>query len=349
LIELTYSQKSKKQLRFQNYLFTMKQSLFLTFPEVLMMYRFSSFVLALLLLVASGQAFAAGTCTSGDDGALDGTADDAPWTAEATDGTGCSMTTGNIAAPDSSNVLSIGHDIAAPTAATISVSSVAFTAGSLALTGKTLNVGTTLNAADGTVTIGTDGTLNVTGNVTVGAGGAIDMTGGVLSIGADLDNTAGTLTTGTGTLKLTDAPHAITVAAGKTFSVVDASLLTGATGAGKTITFVGGFDNIISDLILATATATAVEIKFVVPVNQTLTITPSVNTMTCTAAVAGGTAPVAPPTVAGTTTLTLTASTSASTTSTFTCTTGVTTTNAVAAPIFSTKEKAAVFTEEVKH
>ncbi len=119
--------------------------------------------------------------------------------------------------------------LGAPSAAVISVSGLSFTAGSLTLTGKTLNVGSGLSAGLGTVTIGTGGVLNVTGGVTVGTGGTIDMTGGILQIGAALNNTAGTLTTGSGTLKLTNAAHIITVAAGKTFAVVDASLLTGAT------------------------------------------------------------------------------------------------------------------------
>ena len=313
-----------------------------------MMSRFSSFVLALLLLVASGQVMAAGTCTSGGAGDLDGTEDGVPWAAEATNGTGCSMTTGTIAAPDSTNVLSIGHVIAVPTAATISVSSVAFTAGSLTLTGKTLNVGTTLNAAGGTVTIGTSGTLNVTGNVTVGTDGTIDMTGGILSIGVALNNTAGTLTTGTGTLKLTNADHAITVAAGKTFAVVDASLLTGATGSGKLITFAGAFDNTISSLTLPAAAG--IEIKFVVPEVKKLTISATTGgtVLNCTAAVTGGTTPIAP-TVTGTSAAPiLTASTTASTTSTFTCATAITVVNNISAPIFSTKEKAAVFGQEVK-
>jgi len=312
-----------------------------------MMSRFSSFVLALLLLVVSGQVMAAGDCTSNGAGALDGTVDDTPWAAETVDGTGCSMTTGTIAAPDSTNVLSIGHVIAAPTAATISVSSVAFTAGSLTLTGKTLNVGTTLNAAGGTVTIGTSGTLNVTGNVTVGTDGTIDMTGGILSIGVALNNTAGTLTTGTGTLKLTNADHAITVAAGKTFAVVDASLLTGATGSGKLITFAGAFDNTISSLTLPAAAG--IEIKFVVPEVKKLTISATTGgtVLNCTATVTG-TGSVAP-TVTGTTAAPiLTASTTTGTTSTFTCATATATTT-ISAPIFSTKEKAAVFTEEVKH
>ncbi len=312
-----------------------------------MMSRFSSFVLALLLLVVSGQVMAAGDCTSGGAGDLDGTEDGVPWAAEATNGTGCSMTTGTIAAPDSTNVLSIGHVIAVPTAATISVSSVAFTAGSLTLTGKTLNVGTTLNAAGGTVTIGTSGTLNVTGNVTVGTDGTIDMTGGILSIGVALNNTAGTLTTGTGTLKLTNADHAITVAAGKIFAVVDASLLTGATGSGKIITFAGAFDNTISSLTLPAAAG--IEIKFVVPEVKKLTISATTGgtVLNCTATVTG-TGSVAP-TVTGTSAAPiLTASTTASTTSTFTCATAITVVNNISAPIFSTKEKAAVFGQEVK-
>jgi len=313
-----------------------------------MMSRFSSFVLALLLLVASGQVMAVGTCTSGGAGDLDGTEDGVPWAAETVDGTGCSMTTGTIAAPDSTNVLVIGHAITAPTATTaISVSGISFTAGSLTLTAKTLNVGTTLNAAGGTVTIGTSGTLNVTGNVTVGTDGTIDMTGGILSIGVALNNTAGTLTTGTGTLKLTNADHAITVAAGKIFAVVDASLLTGATGSGKLITFAGAFDNTISSLTLPAAAG--IEIKFVVPEVKKLTISATTGgtVLNCTATVTG-TGSVAP-TVTGTTAAPiLTASTTTGTTSTFTCATATATTT-ISAPIFSTKEKAAVFTEEVKH
>jgi len=118
-----------------------------------MMSRFSSFVLALLLLVASGQAFAAGPCFSTGNGALDGTTDDTPWGARPADDSGCSMMSGNIGAPDNTNALVINHDIGAPSAAVISVSGLSFTAGSLTLTGKTLNVGSGLSAGLGTVTI----------------------------------------------------------------------------------------------------------------------------------------------------------------------------------------------------
>ena len=121
----------------------------------------------------------------------------------------------------------------------------------------------------------------------------------------------------------------------KALPVVDASLLSGITGAGKTITFVGATGVTIGSLTLAAATATAVEIKFVVPATKVLTISAITgNTMTCTGTTVGGTA-AAP---------TLTAGAGATT---FTCTTGGVT-GGVSAPIFSTKEKAAVFSEEVK-
>jgi len=118
----------------------------------------------------------------------------------------------------------------------------------------------------------------------------------------------------------------------KALPVVDASLLSGATGAGKTITFVGATGVTIGSLTLPAA---ATEIKFVVPASQVLTISAITgNTMTCTGTTVGGTA-AAP---------TLTAGAGATT---FTCTTGGVT-GGVSAPIFSTKEKAAVFSEEVK-
>jgi len=112
---------------------------------------------------------------------------------------------------------------------------------------------------------------------------------------------------------LTDANHTISLAAGKTFAAMNASLLTGGTGAGKTIIFSGTVSNIINSLALPAPAAAAKEIKFVVPAAQTLTINAITgNTMTCTGGTVTGTAAAPVLNAAGTSN------------TTFVCTTGAT-------------------------
>ena len=287
-------------------------------------------LLYLVLLATSGQVFAAGTCTSGGAGLLDGTADDTPWAVATAAGTGCSNTTGAILAPDDTNVLSIGHAITAPTAATISVSSVAFTTGgSLTLTGKTLNVGTTLNTTNGTVTIGAGGTLSVTGAIT--NGGSLSANGGSLILGGNFNN-SGTLSQGDATVKILGS-STITVAATTALNVLDLSALP----SGSTITFAGAFNNSITTLTLPTANAAggaAKTVVFKVPSTQTLQIPAATTGCVATGYTFTG----------GLMTGTATA------TDNVTCTVPpATVTPSVSAPIFSTKEKPAVFSEEVKN
>ena len=271
-----------------------------------------------LALLASGQAMAV-TITSANNG---------DWNLGAT-------WTGSTVPPGSADA-SIGHIISTPPGTgPFTINSVLFTAsGMLNITsGNTLTVTTTLDAANGSVSLNSGGTLTVNGNVTVGTGGTINTTNGTLNIGGALDNTVGTFTP-VGTLGLTDADHTITLAAGKTFGAMNASSLTGGTGAGKTITFIGAFDNIIASLALP-ATA-AKEIKFVVPASQKLTISAMTgNTMTCTGGTVTGTA-AAPVLNAGTGN------------TTFTCTTGAGGGGGtVSAPIFDLKP-AQVFATEVE-
>ena len=288
-------------------------------------------LLSFALLATSGQVFAAGTCTSGGAGLLDGTADDTPWAVATAAGTGCSNTTGAILAPDDTNVLSIGHAITAPTAATISVSSVAFTTGgSLTLTGKTLNVGTTLNTTNGTVTIGAGGTLSVTGTIT--NAGTLSANGGTLILGGNLNNTGGTFTPGTGTVKVLGS-STITLTSDEILNVLDLSALP----SGSTITFVGASNHTITTLTLPTANAAggaAKTVIFKVPSTQTLQIPAATTGCVATGYTFTG----------GLMTGTATA------TDNVTCTVPpATVTPSVSAPIFSTKEKPAVFSEEVKN
>jgi len=287
-------------------------------------------LLSFALLATSGQVFAAGTCTSGGAGLLDGTADDTPWAVATAAGTGCSNTTGAILAPDDTNVLSIGHAITAPTAATISVSSVAFTAaGSLTLTGRTLNVGTTLNTTNGTVTIGAGGTLSVTGAIT--NGGSLSANGGTLILGGNFNN-SGTLSQGDATVKILGS-STITLTSDEILNVLDLSALP----SGSTITFVGASNHTITTLTLPTANAAggaAKTVIFKVPSTQTLQIPAATTGCVATGYTFTG----------GLMTGTATA------TDNVTCTVPpATVTPSVSAPIFSTKEKPAVFSEEVKN
>jgi hypothetical protein len=290
--------------------------------------------------------------------------------------------------PGAGSRVSIGFAITAPVSVgPFTIASLVFTAGTLTFTGKTLNVsgtaavaapgpviaavagnvtttngvitigtGGVLNVAGtvtgtGAITTGTNGTLNVTGDITTGAGagGAVTATSGTIGIGANLDDTQNQLPTANmadSLLKLTDTNHTITVAtAAKTFPVVDVSAFTGPTTtpavASKVVTFLGAFNNVISTLVLPTAGLTAKEVKFAVPAGQTLTISAmSVSTMTCVGAAAADT-------VTGTAAAPVLNATGAAA-GNFTCTIAASTT-ATSAPIFSTKEKAKVFVEEVNN
>jgi hypothetical protein len=215
LIHLTYSQKSKKQLRFQNHLFTMKQSLFLTLPEVLMMSRFSSFVLAFLLLVASGQASAA-TLVSASATITDFTTLTNWSTATTCGGTVANPST--IAAGTDTFTICAGH--------TLTLAAPAVDVKGLTVAG-TLNIGAqTLTATGAVDTTGS-------GTITIGAGGQL--------VGTAL-TTAGTgNVTGTGTAKLT-LSGALTVGAGTTVAVGTGGVFTSVTAPtmAGTITIAAG-------------------------------------------------------------------------------------------------------------
>ena len=331
-----------------------------------MMSRFSSFVLALLLLVASGQVMAAAPWFSVAAGG--------PWdTASTWDATSCSVATAVTgvvpAATEVVNIcagtVAVGADTNVVGALKVETASAilaigAFTASATAI--STLNDGTITIAAGGDL-VGTNLTTAGTGNVTGTTTGKITLSGaltvgtdttvaigagGTLTIGTNLDNSAGTLTLGTGAiLKLADANHIITTpTAPKTFPVVDASLLT---GTGKTITFVGAANHTISSLTLPAAAAvggSAKTVIFKIPDGQTLQLPVAFGTAS-TATTAGCAAVGTVYAISATGTISLTGAQAAG--DNVTCTVPPTAApSTVSAPIFSTKEKAAVFGQEVK-
>ena len=284
--------------------------------------------------------------------------------------------------PSSGSILSIGANAISPPAGVgpFSVASIVYTStGSLTLTGKTLNVSGTVNTTGGSTTasivVGAGGTLNIGGALTAAA--PININGGTLAVTGATDGTSGGITTGTngtfnsigaltkdtgvlnisgGTLrigaaadisggtgaltltnsvlKLSDADHQITTPASSlAFPIMDFSELGTATTppTAKTVTFVGGAAHTITSLALPAAAATTKQVSFVVPGSSGLTISATtVNTMTCTDSTVTG----------------VSIAIAASTTAVCTVAAGA---GATSAPIFSTKEKAKVFVEEVNN
>jgi hypothetical protein len=321
-------------------------------------------------IVLSGTGVYSGTgrltsfCESAAGGAWDAVA---TWTtANGACNVKSAVATG-VPIPGAGSAVSIGaHAITAPVSVgPFSIASLVFTGttGTLDFTGKTLNISGNVTTTGGAITVGTGGVIDVTGTVTGVATGTIttgtngtlkvtgaftpvatvNATGGTIQIGGDLDDSANKLLTASlanSLLKLANDDHTITSAtAGKTFPAVDVSAFTGPTTSpavsSKTVTFLGAVDTTISNLVLPTAGLTAKEVKFAVPTNQTLTISAtSVSTMTC-----AGAAATTPAIVLGG---------SGTTGATYTCTIAASTT-ATSAPIFSTKEKAKVFVEEVNN
>jgi len=279
--------------------------------------------------------------------------------------------------PSSGSILSIGANAISPPAGVgpFSVASIVYTStGSLTLTGKTLNVSGTVNTTGGSTTasivVGAGGTLNIggaltaatpininggtlavtgatdgtSGGITTGTNGTfnsigaltkdtgvLNISGGTLRIGAAADISGGTgaLTLTNSVLKLSDAAHTITLGAGATFPVVDFSEL-GTTA--RTVTFVGDYTYVISSLALPAATSATKQFSIINPTTAvvfTITAT-TVNTMTCTNSTVTG------------------ASTAITANTTAVCTVAAGA-GATSAPIFSTKEKAKVFVEEVNN
>ncbi len=153
-----------------------------------------------------------------------------------------------------------------------------------------------------------------------------------LTISVNYTNNSATANVGNvvltgGTLAFTDAAHQITIATAQTYPVIDLSSFT----AARIVTFSGGFATTISSLVLPTS---IVAISVVAPASGAVTVTAlSGNTLTS----ATNSVPTS-----GAVPLVVTAG------GTGVLTTG-TGTGAVSAPLFSTKEKAKVFVEEVNN
>lgn len=305
-----------------------------------------------LALLASGQAMAA-TCTSiaaGGDWATNAT-----WLNAAVDG--CNTTAGAAdRSPDNTNDVII--------ASTTNPVTLSVDVGAQSVT---INGGGKLSLGTGNNTLLISG--NFTNNSTASASNVV-LTGGIVSfdvagatVGGSAVTTFGNLTTAgpgsiilptgtassiingyisltgsggiTGTVKFSDANHTISISAAQTIATLDTSLFTGTMG---TITATGGFPLTVTTLIPPSAPSAAVKI-FVTPGGGTLTVTNAPTGATCTsdAAATGTQAPATFPVTAlgGLKTLICTK-------------TGGGGGGAVSAPIFSTKEKPAVFSEELK-
>ncbi len=326
-----------------------------------MMYRFSSFILALLLLVASGQAGAA-SCTSVTTSATWGTGTTyTAWT-NATAADGCNSTAGTASSLPSANedVIVASSALAGSTAMaakslTINTGAT-FTPGSNTLTitpaatanafvnNGTFTKGTsTIAFAAAATTVGTidfynlsisAGALTLSPTTTIGNNLLLTSTG-TAALAATNTVTAGVTTYGTaltGTLKFVDATagtagtHTITASADATIPVLDLSALT----TGSTIATATS-NVVVTSLILPTANpvgGTAKTVVFTVPSTKTLTISSGIPSG-CVATTHTIATNVITGAASGNVTCTITPS--------------------IAAPIVSTKEKAAVFTEEVKH
>jgi len=338
-----------------------------------MMSRFSSFVLALLLLVASGQAFAA-TCTSAAGGGGWGT--QGSWVTPTAGATNCTdATIGTWVAPTSADDVIVASTTALTGVATMAAKTLKINASSifspltqtLTITPATttdafVNNGTftkgtgTIAFAAAATTVGTidfnnlsisAGALTLSGATTIGGNLVLTSTGNVLL--AATNTVTGNVTTYgtalTGILKFVDAGtaianHTITASSAATIPTLDTSAMY----TGSSVIFSGAVNNIIGTLILPTANAvggSAKTVIFKVPSTQTLQIPAAFNTAS-TATTAGcvatgytftGGLMTGTATATDNVTCTVPAATAPSTTS---------------APIFSTKEKAAVFSQEVK-
>jgi hypothetical protein len=308
-----------------------------------MMYRFSSFVLALLLLVASGQAFAV-TCTTAADGALDAIAVWGGTTAGTADCATAADWTMSTAADD----ITIDHALTTP-GANVAAKTVAINAGGgLTLGAKTLTIsGNFTNAATAAtdVNLATSTVAFATNAATVGGTAAttfnhLSITGAALTLPSSTSSamaivegnftfgTGGTLAAGSVLKLAATGNHVITApSGGSTIPSLDLSAAT----AAKTITSATGPLTLTG---VVWPTDAAAVINFTAGASAAITLTiPAASTASCVV----GTTPIA----AGTYTL------AAGSTSDLVCTPYVA--PSVSAPIFSTKEKAAVFTEEVKH
>jgi len=325
------------------------------------MYRFSSYVLALLLLVASGQVMAA-ACATAANGKLDAIAAWGGVTAGATD---CA-TPGAWKMSTSADTLAISHALIAPDADVIAKSvAILVATGKLTLGARKLTlygdfsnaVATAADVALATSTVEFAATAAVTGasvttfaNLSVSAGGltlagntivggnlVISGTGYLAPLAAtntiggniDVSGSGGTIAGGalgqtavaTGSvLKFTDASHEIKSSVNVTIQNLDVSAGTG----GDTITFTPSAGTITVSSFVKGGTVAAVGTDTVTLVCNGVvggTLTPYVIDNATAAAAAG--------TIA----------------STYTCAAAST----IAAPIFSTTEKAKVFAEEIKH
>ncbi len=309
-----------------------------------MMSRFSSFVLALLLLVASGQVMAAGTCTT----TVTGT-----WATAGTwaDGTALvpSASCDNVAAiPANGDSAVIAHDVTVGAAATINAVTVN--------AGKTLTLSATLTATTATINGGitytagtfpaqitsigelfTNSAATFTLPATVTSVGGVSTSGALTLAAANVVTGNVTITTGgslaaASVLKLAPTgDHLITpLAAGTTISSLD---LSGATAA-KKITSATGPVTLTNGVTFPAPVVGATKIiTFSAGSSAAISlIVPAATVATC--AVAGTAVAVGAYTLAADSTLT--------------CTVPAAVVNNVSAPIFSTKEKAAVFSQEVK-
>ncbi len=300
--------------------------------------------LYLVLLATSGQVLAAGDCTSAATG---------NWGAFATwaDGTGGGAACDAAAAiPAAGDNAIIAHAVTVAAAASITDLTVN--------AGKTLTLSAALTVT-GTATI-SGGITYTTGtwppaitsvgekltttlsaaytlpNTVTSIGGGLEVSGNALTLAAANVVTGNVATSGggtiAGTLKLNDANHTITIEAAKTIPILDASAFTGTT---KTITTSGAFLLTIPTLT-PPSTASAV-VKIVVGAGGSLTVTNAPAGATCTSDAAA----------TGTQATTAFPVTSLAGGKTLVCTKNAAST--VSAPIFSTKEKPAVFSEEAKH
>jgi hypothetical protein len=252
-----------------------------------------------LALLASGQVFAAGTCTT--------TAATA-WATASTwaDGTGvgaaCNGTTIIPAAGD--NAI-IDHDVTVGAAASITnltvnasktltlsanltVSGTATIGGAVTYTAGTLSLPTTLTTIGGLFTVnsaaGSDFTMptHVTalnGGVAVTGSSALHLTTANV-VGGDVTITnSGALPT----LKLSNASHTITINPAKNITTLDTSAFT---GTSNTITTSGAFLLTVTTLTPPSTAAAAVKILVDTAVGSALTVTNAPTGATCTSDVA---------------------------------------------------------------
>jgi hypothetical protein len=311
-----------------------------------MMSRFSSFVLALLLLVASGQAFAAdvsGTCTSitlGGDWTTTAT-----WATGATN-TGCDDGTTQYV-PDATD------DVVIPSTTAVTAGT-----GSLLAQSVTIDNGGKFTLGSNTLTISGDFTNNATAAADVNLAGSavafdaaatisgsavttfnhLSITGGALTIAAATSIVGGDFAFGTGGIL-----------------AVGSVLKLDATGTTHTITPLDGGRAIPSlDLSAATVDKTIVSATDALTINgvvwsttvgRKVTFTPPATTTDMVVTVP---APTTVSCVNGTTTITTASTVTVAAGTSMVCTVPSGTTGGVSAPIFSTKEKATVFSQEVK-